>query len=130
MKKEILKQQRNHLGGHLKNLIVHLGDIDYRIEHECQKAWGNRNYSKKDVIRAIRGILGHSKRFAQIPKKEVLQFHPLSKYDDEKWWEEKYKTDMKVVDENKLETIFPTMKDLDDLLVDKDKILEHNQKTI
>ena len=37
---------------------------------------------------------------------------------------------MKVVDENKLETIFPTMKDLDDLLVDKDKILEHNQKTI
>tara|TARA_R100000234_G_scaffold30069_4_gene17579 strand:- start:7351 stop:7743 length:393 start_codon:yes stop_codon:yes gene_type:complete len=130
MKKEILKQQRNHLGGHLKNTMVHLDDINFRILEECKNAWGNRNYSKKDVIRAIRGILGQSKRFAQIPKKEVLQFHPLEKYNDENWWKEKYKTDNRIIDEHSFDTIFPSMKDLDDLLVDKDKILEHTQKTI
>ncbi len=126
----MLKQQRNHLGGHLKNTINHLGDLNFRILDECQKSWGNRNYSKKDVIRAIRGILGQSSRFSQIPKKEVLQFHPMEKYDDENWWKEKYKTDTRTIDEGVLETIFPNIKDLKDMLVDTDKILEHNQKTV
>lgn len=128
MKKEKVEQQRNHLGGHLKNVIVHLDDVNFRIMTECEKAWGNRNYSKKDVIRAIRGILGHSNRWVQAPKKEVLQFHPLKKYNDEKWWDEKYKTDTQTIDKELLDTIFPNMKDLDDMLIDKNKLLEHNQK--
>lgn len=128
MKKEKVEQQMNHLGGHLKNVIVHLDDINFRILTECEKAWGNRNYSKKDVIRAIKGILGYSHRWVQAPKKEVLQFHPLEKYNDEKWWDEKYKTDTHTIDKEVLDTIFPNMKDLDNMLVDKDKLLEHNQK--
>ena len=40
MKKKTLEQQRDHLGGHLKNMMVHVDDLNFRILDECQKAWG------------------------------------------------------------------------------------------
>lgn len=133
-KEERLTQQRNHLGGHLKNVIVHLDDVSSKIADECEKAWGNRNYSKKDVIRAIRGILGYSSRWVNVPKKQALQFHPLDKYEDKEWWEEKYKLDKYVVDSKDLERIYPSKRELDEFCetmeFELDRIIEFNNSSI
>lgn len=111
-----IKQQRNHLGGHLKNVIVHLDDVHARILDECRKSRRNRNYSKKMLIRAIEGIIGYSHRWSSVPKAQALQFHPLEQYEDKDWWEKKINRDEYFISEKKLDEIYPNQKEFSEFL--------------
>tara|TARA_Y100000310_G_C20549616_1_gene747357 strand:- start:349 stop:759 length:411 start_codon:yes stop_codon:yes gene_type:complete len=111
-----IKQQRNHLGGHLKNVVVHLDDVHARILDECDRSRVNRNYSKKMLIRAIKGIVGYSHRWVEVPKSQALQFHPLNQYDNEDWWERKIEKDKYFITENKLDDIYPNQKEFNEYL--------------
>lgn len=120
-KKEItaLKEQLNHLGGHLKNLIYHIDEIYAKLLVESDDAKRNRNYSKKALIRKIKGTLDYSLRWIGVPKKEVYQWNPLDLYKKYDWWKEK-KKDRYFVDENMLDSIYPNRKELETLLDESD----------
>jgi len=128
-KKEVnrLNEQLNHLGGHLKNVIFHIDEIYAKLLVESDDAKRNRNYSKKDLIRKIKGIVDYSIRWIGVPKKQVYQWNPLDLYKNYDWWEEK-KEDRYFVGKEILDSIYPNEKELKEIL-DGSGISEDELKT-
>ena len=129
--KKELEEQLNHLGSHLKNLVYHIDEIYARILTETEDAKRNRNYSKKALIRKIKGIVDYSMRWVNVPKKQVYQWNPMELFKDVKWWSEKKKDRFYLSKEDSFQ-IYPNSSDLEEILkksnVKKETMLEHTPR--
>ena len=114
IKKNKLFQQRDHLGGHLKNTCTHV----YDVLEEIEKRIDSINLLDNVVVvnqelESINKSVKKLKEWLSIPMDEAYQYSPYKLYDDMKFWEEKYKSSPYVIKNKDLDKIRPSAKDVE-----------------
>lgn len=114
IKKNKLFQQRDHLGGHLKNTCTHVYDILEKIEKDIDSInlLDNIVIVNKE-LESINKSVNKLKKWLEIPMDEAYQYSPYELYDDLKFWDEKYKSSPYVIKNKDLKNIRPNAEDVE-----------------
>ena len=108
LKKKQLFEQRDHLGGHLKNTCTHVLDVIARIEDISA-----RGDFLEDTLQDIMSELTNLRKWIQIPKYESYEYSPLNKYDNGDWWIEKHLSGKFIVSKEDADEIVPRTDDME-----------------
>ena len=124
IKKKQVFEQRDHLGGHLKNTCTHVLDICTRIidkhenlDRDFDTTWEN---TMGNALLYIRDEVDQLSKWMQVPKYESYEYSPLNKYDNGDWWIEKHLSGKFIV----------TKEDADEIMPTTDDYMEHLQHKI
>tara|TARA_R100000329_G_scaffold45335_1_gene42528 strand:+ start:7227 stop:7601 length:375 start_codon:yes stop_codon:yes gene_type:complete len=112
MLKKNYKEQRDHLGAHLKNSVSKTYQIMDGILHICHYARKGR-IGKGSAFKEIEKLATSLKQFNDVPANVSYKFSPMGVFDNEKTWEKEKNENKKFLLSKKDADykIYPTAKD-------------------
>jgi len=111
IKKKHIFEQRDHLGGHLKNTCSHVIDICTRIEDKIDECI-SKNNNTLDCLYDIWSDLEDLREWMKIPAKESYAYSPMNLYDDEVWWKYRKEDVRYIITKSDADEVSPTASDL------------------
>jgi len=111
----MIKEQRDHLGAHLKNTVSKIYQITDGILTLTKLAQAKK-IGKGTAFKQIAKLTNELKYFTDVPASISYQFSPFDVMDDaEKWEKEKAKSKFILTKENADKEIYPTIDDIKDI---------------